>query len=214
MSANWNIATRWITCAYISIGSNTRKCIHEGSLAYPCIFHKNHYILYIKRLFMNISYCSIDSPLGELIAVADEDYLLLLEFSDSKQLQKKLSSLDIGESWSNPLLDQTEKELSEYFAWKRKNFSIPLAPTGTKFQQKAWEALTQIPFGETLSYKQEAILAWNPKAVRAIGGANNKNPIVIIIPCHRVIGADGNLVGYGGGMTRKIWLIEHEKKSL
>lgn len=157
---------------------------------------------------------SISSPLWDLIAVANEDHLLLLEFSDSKQLQKKLWSFTHIENRSNPLLDQTEKELSEYFIWKRENFSIPISPTGTVFQQKAWEALTQIPYGETRSYKEEAILAWNPKAVRAIGGANNKNPIVIIIPCHRVIGADGNLVGYGGGIERKIWLLEHEKKSL
>lgn len=163
---------------------------------------------------MGISYCHIASPLGELIAVANEEYLLLLEFSDSKQLQKKLSSFKMGEGWSNPPLDQTKKELSEYFAWKRKEFSIPVSTTGTEFQKKAWEALTQIPYWETRSYKEEAILAWNPKAVRAIGGANNKNPIVIIIPCHRVIGADGNLVGYGGGIERKIWLLEHEKKSL
>lgn len=157
---------------------------------------------------------SISSPLWDLIAVANEDHLLLLEFSDSKQLPKKLWSLDIIENWSNPLINKTEKELEEYFAWKRKVFTIPLSPTGTIFQQKAWEALTKIPYGETRSYKEEAILAGNPKAVRAIGGANNKNPIVIIIPCHRVIGADGNLVGYGGGIKRKIWLLEHEKKSL
>lgn len=118
------------------------------------------------------------------------------------------------EKWSNPLLNQIKKELEEYFAWKRKMFTIPLKPTGTIFQQKAWEALTKIPYGETRSYKEEANLAGNPKAVRAIGWANNKNPIVIIIPCHRVIGADGNLVGYGGGIERKIWLLEHEKKSL
>lgn len=154
------------------------------------------------------------SLLGNLIAVASEECLLLLEFSDSKQLPKKLSSLGTRENWSNPLLDQTQKELEEYFSWKRKSFTIPLSPTGTVFQKKAWEALTEIPYGETRSYKEEAIIAGNPKAVRAIGGANNKNPIVIIIPCHRVIGADGNLVGYGGGIERKIWLLEHEKTSI
>ncbi len=156
----------------------------------------------------------LTSPIWEITVVANQDHLLLLEFSDSKQLPKKLSSFGTVEHWSNPLLDQTQKELEEYFSWTRKTFTIPLAPSGTDFQKKAWQALTKIPYGETRSYKEEAILAGNPKAVRAIGWANNKNPIVIIIPCHRVIGSDGNLVGYGGGIDRKIWLLKHENQFL
>lgn len=162
--------------------------------------------------YMQLYQKSISSPFWELTVVANEDHLLLLEFSDSKQLPKKLASLGVIEKWSHPIIDRTEKELEEYFTWKRKIFTLPLQPTGTDFQQKAWQALIQIPYWETRSYKEEAILAGNPKAVRAIGGANNKNPIVIIIPCHRVIGADGNLVWYGGGIERKIWLLEHEKQ--
>lgn len=162
---------------------------------------------------MNLSQTTFTSPLWDITAVANESHLLILEFTNSKQLPKKLSSLGTRENWSNPLLDQVQKELEEYFAWKRTIFTIPLLPTGTEFQKKAWKALSRIPYGETRSYKEEALLAGNPKAVRAIGGANNKNPIVIIIPCHRVIWADGNLVGYGGGVTRKIWLLEHEKQS-
>lgn len=178
----------------------------------------------------------IPSPLGDLIAIADEDHLLVLSFADSEWLDQKLLPLLGGvrggttsiphptsptrggvnhliprDDGSSKVLAQTVQELSEYFAWTRENFSIPLAPVGTEFQRKAWEALKQIPYGETRSYQAEATMIGNPKAVRAIGGANNKNPIVIIIPCHRVIGKSGELVWYGGGMERKIWLLEHEK---
>lgn len=159
----------------------------------------------------------LPSPLGDLVAIANETHLLLLEFADSKELEKKLASFDcvitkeIFAGW-HLILEKVELQLGEYFSGKRKLFSLPLAPTGTDFQKKSWEALSRIPYGETRSYKEEAVLAWNPKAVRAIGGANNKNPIVIIIPCHRVIWADGNLVGYGGGMERKMWLLENENK--
>lgn len=174
----------------------------------------------------------IPSPLGDLIAVANGSHLVMLEFADSIALEKKLTVLGVGISsfWTqwriqkhgsfaraqddseNPILIQTRQELSEYFAWTRREFTIPLAPRGTEFQQKAWKALESIPYWETRSYQEEAILAGNPKAVRAIGGANNRNPIVIIIPCHRVIGKDGSLTGYGGWMERKIWLLEHEKR--
>lgn len=182
---------------------------------------------------MNYSQIIIPSPIGELIAVASPTHLMMLEFADSPWLEGKLSSFakELSRSdWGfdsdiksplppftkgvseNPIIQKTILELSEYFAWTRKNFDIPLAPKGTDFQKSAWQALEKIPYGETRSYKEEAILASNSRAVRAIGGANNKNPIVIIIPCHRVIGADGSLVGYGWGIKRKIWLIEHEKK--
>ena len=188
--------------------------------------------MYLFYLFHMLYQSLIDSPLGDLIAIASQTHLLLLEFADSKQLEEKLekSSLNTPSFWTkwriqrhgsfahtqddeeSSILLQTRKELREYFSWTRRSFSLPLAPAGTEFQKKAWEALSRIPYGETRSYKEEAILAWNPKAVRAIGGANNKNPIIIIIPCHRVIGKNGKLVGYGGGMERKVWLLEHEKK--
>lgn len=145
------------------------------------------------------------SPLWDLHAVANDTHLIELRYAD----EKRCSHQDDCET---SILAQTRKELSEYFNGKRETFSIPLSPEGTEFQKKAWKALEKIPYGETRSYKEEAILAWNPKAVRAIGWANNKNPIVVIIPCHRVIWADGKLVGYGGGIERKKWLLEHEKK--
>jgi methylated-DNA-[protein]-cysteine S-methyltransferase len=178
----------------------------------------------------------IDTPVGILMAIASDEYLVMLEFADSPWLEKKITKIAkspfiIGtkgesthtrieqmlrtSSWqesTNKILQKTILQLEEYFTWKRRKFDIPLAPEGTDFQKKAWYALERIPYGETRSYKEEAILAGNPKAVRAIGWANNKNPIIIIIPCHRVIGSDGSLVWYGWGMDRKVWLLNHEQK--
>ena len=115
------------------------------------------------------------------------------------------------------ILEETElilkckNQLEEYFAGKRKTFDLPLVPKGTEFQQKVWKALTEIPYGETRTYGEIAAAVGNPKAARAVGMANNKNPIGIIIPCHRVVGANGKLVGYAGGMEKKEWLLSLEK---
>lgn len=116
------------------------------------------------------------------------------------------------------VLEETEgilackNQLEEYFAGERRAFDLPLAPKGTAFQQKVWRALTEIPYGETRTYGEIAAAIGNPKAARAVGMANNKNPIGILIPCHRVIGADGKLVGYAGGMEKKAFLLELETK--
>lgn len=163
-----------------------------------------------------LSQITIDSPLWDLVALASKDHLLMLEFMDSKVIHSKIQKLkkyynsNIQEA-SNQTLDQTRLELSEYFEGTRQNFTIPLMPLGTAFQKLAWKALEKIPYGETRNYLEEATMIGNPKAVRAIGGANHNNPIVIIIPCHRVIGKNGKLVGYGWGLDRKMWLLEHEK---
>ncbi len=164
-----------------------------------------------------ISQLIILSPLGDLIALANETHLLMLEFADSKEINLKIQKLEklYGsniQAWSNLILEKLKTELREYFEWSRKNFTIPLMPYGTEFQMKAWKALEQIPYWETRNYLEEATMIGNSKAVRAIGGANHNNPIVIIIPCHRVIGKNGKLVGYGGWLDRKIWLLEHEKQ--
>ena len=111
------------------------------------------------------------------------------------------------------LIIECKNQLEEYFAGKRKNFDIPLAPKGTEFQQKVWKALTEIPYGETRTYGEIAAVIGNPKAARAVGMANNKNPIGIIVPCHRVVGANGKLVGYAGGMEKQEFLLELEKKN-
>lgn len=110
------------------------------------------------------------------------------------------------------LLRKTEQELEEYFEGKRKEFDLPLHLHGTEFQKKVWEALRKIPYGETCSYLDIARMVGNPKACRAVGGANHRNPVMILVPCHRVIGADGSLTGYGGGLGVKQYLLELEKK--
>lgn len=110
------------------------------------------------------------------------------------------------------ILKEANKQLQEYFSGKRKMFSLPLAPNGTEFMKKVWNRLIEIPYGKTQSYKEVAGGIGNPKACRAVGLANNKNPIPIIIPCHRVIGADGRLIGYGGGLEIKAYLLNLESK--
>ncbi len=117
-------------------------------------------------------------------------------------------------SKESPLRAQAEQELNEYFAGLRQTFEIPLAPTGTPFQQAVWDALLDIPFGETRSYGQIAAAIGKPNTARAVGGACHNNPIAIIIPCHRVVGANGNLTGYAGGLSLKEYLLQHEQNYL
>jgi methylated-DNA-[protein]-cysteine S-methyltransferase len=112
----------------------------------------------------------------------------------------------------NAVLDEAFRQFDAYLAGKLKAFTLPLAPAGTPFQRRVWQVLETIPYGATWSYKEVATRAGNPLATRAVGMANNRNPIVVIVPCHRVIGADGRLVGYGGGLERKAWLLELEKR--
>lgn len=157
---------------------------------------------------------TLSSPIGDLFALADENSLLFLDFADSREQNKKLQSQYQRYSLhqKNDILIETEKELSEYFAGTRKIFSIPIEFHGSNFQEKSWKWLQDIPYGETRSYQEQANQIWSPTAVRAIGWANHNNPIIIIIPCHRVIGKRGKLIGYSGWLDRKIWLLEHEKK--
>ena len=113
---------------------------------------------------------------------------------------------------ATPLLRQAAAELTAYFAGQLRQFTVPLAPKGTPFQQKVWAALREIPYGETRSYKEIAAMVGNEKACRAVGMANNRNPLPIFIPCHRVVGANGKLVGYAGGLDVKTFLLELEKE--
>lgn len=113
---------------------------------------------------------------------------------------------------STPLLEKTMQQLNAYFAGKLQQFDLPLRPAGTAFQQTVWNQLIQIPFAETITYLHMAKRLGNVKAIRAAASANGKNPLAIIIPCHRVVGADGKLTGYAGGLHRKQWLLEHEAK--
>lgn len=142
------------------------------------------------------------SPLGFIEISGTENYITQVEFTSA---QKNNSAL------IPDVLKQCQKELEEYFAGNRKKFSVKLKPEGTDFQQQVWNELQKIKYGETASYLFIAEKINNPKAVRAVGSANGKNPIVIIIPCHRIIGENGKLTGYGGGLWRKQWLLEHEE---
>lgn len=161
----------------------------------------------------------IETPLGTMIACANENGICMLEFSDRKALPTELKEISKhfdanivqGE---NPHFKTLEKELEEYFEGKLKDFTVPLAPVGTDFQKNVWEILRTIPYGTTRSYQQQADILGNPKAVRAVANANGLNKISIIIPCHRVIGSNGTLTGYGGGIWRKQKLLELEKAIL
>ena len=161
----------------------------------------------------------IETPLGTMIACANENGICMLEFSDRKALPTELK--DISKHFDanivqgeNSHFKTLEKELQEYFAGKLKDFTVPLAPVGTDFQKKVWEILRTIPYGTTRTYQQQADILGNPKAVRAVANANGLNKISIIIPCHRVIGSNGTLTGYGGGIWRKQKLLELEKAIL
>jgi AraC family transcriptional regulator of adaptative response/methylated-DNA-[protein]-cysteine methyltransferase len=157
----------------------------------------------------------LTTPLGPMFACATADGLCLLEFTDRKMLetefedlQKRLRSrIIIGE---NPHIKQVKSELAEYFEGTRKTFNIKLDTPGTDFQQKVWSALLSIPYGQTASYAEQAKRLGDPKAVRAVASANGFNRVAIVIPCHRVIGSDGSLTGYAGGLERKKWLLQHE----
>jgi methylated-DNA-[protein]-cysteine S-methyltransferase len=149
----------------------------------------------------------IDSPVGKLYLAASEDGLTHLLFV--KEADSKLEPTE-GSGEAARIVRKTERQLSEYFARERREFDIPLAPSGTEFQLATWRALRAIPFGETISYGELARRMKRPSAVRAVGAANGANPISIIVPCHRVIGADGSLTGFGGGLEIKRKLLAHE----
>lgn len=161
----------------------------------------------------------IETPMGTMYACGVEEGICLLEFTDRKmletefkQLAKKLNATIVqGENKHFEILEQ---QLEEYFEGKRKEFTVPLYLTGTEFQEKVWNILQEIPYGRTRSYKQQADILGNPKAIRAVATANGMNKIAIIIPCHRVIGSNGELVGYAGGLHRKQKLLELEKAIL
>ena len=162
---------------------------------------------------------TIQTPLGEMIACAVDQGICLLEFTDRKNMEKQFKSLskalnaEIVEK-EHLHFKQLEKELTEYFDGKRDHFEVPLFITGTEFQEKVWQLLREIPMGETRTYKQQSEFLGNPKAIRAVGTANGINKIAILIPCHRVIGSSGELVGYAGGIWRKQKLLELEKAIL
>ncbi len=162
-----------------------------------------------------ISHISLQTPLGEMVAGATDAGLCLLEFADRKMLPteyKQLSKYLDGEfvEQEHPLFIPLRRQLAEYFEGKRREFDILLNAPGTPFQKRAWDELLKIPYGSTRSYKQQAIALGNADSVRAAARANGMNRISIIIPCHRIIGDDGSLTGYGGGLWRKRALLDLE----
>ena len=150
------------------------------------------------------------SPLGTMLIIEENNVLTHLTLSDNTQVVSNFPA-DSLQQKSSSVISSAKIQLNEYFKGTRKIFQLPLNPIGTPFQKKVWNVLCTIPFGETRSYKEIALQIENPKGCRAVGMANNRNPIMLIIPCHRVIGTDGSLIGYAGGIEIKKWLLEHER---
>ena len=163
-----------------------------------------------------ISFTSYDSPVGKLTLAAVSDRICMLEFADSDRATgslDKISSItrqDIKQQTS-PVLKDASMQLDEYFSGKRKVFDLPLELFGSDFRKKVWNELLKIPYGETRTYTQQTLILGDPKAIRAVASANGANMIAIIVPCHRVVGSNGKLTGYAGGIWRKRWLLEHER---
>ena len=158
---------------------------------------------------MKLAFMEMTSPVGTLKLVANDTALVAVLWENENPKRVRLAELI--EQVHHPILLETQKQLTEYFAGKRQQFDLPLDFEGTEFQKKVWQALLTIPFGETRSYRDIAEQIGNVKAVRAVGAANDKNPISIIAPCHRVVGANGKLVGFAGGLENKEILLKIEQ---
>ena len=154
----------------------------------------------------------IDSPVGPLTIVATDQGVRAILWPDDDPTRVRLDT-----SIENPdhrVISMTVTQLSEYFDGERTDFDVPLDPVGTEFQRAAWDALRSIPYGTTVSYGEQAERMGDRRKARAVGAANGRNPISIVVPCHRVVGADGTLTGFAGGTDTKAWLIEHERRQL
>ena len=157
---------------------------------------------------MATAYSIHASPIGDLLLVTDDTALTRLHVLNGKYVPAVQA--DWRRDRSHPVLLQTQRELDAYFARQLQAFSVPIAPQGTPFQRSVWAALTTIPYGATRTYAQQAQAIGQPAAIRAVGAANGRNPISIIVPCHRVIGADRAMTGYAGGVPAKRWLLDLE----
>lgn len=155
------------------------------------------------------NYKWIESPIGKLLLTANGRSLTGLYLKGQKHFP--CLSEDCQENVELEIFDQTQEQLAAYFAHKRQNFNLSLAPQGTAFQKQVWHHLDQIPFGQTTSYSALANVIKKPGAARAVGAANGRNPISIIVPCHRVVAVNGSMTGYAGGIDRKRWLLRHEQ---
>lgn len=147
----------------------------------------------------------VTSPIGTLALASNGHALMQLLVAESETPEPADVPAD-----ADPVLSEAREQLGAYFDARLTTFDLPLDPHGTEFQRRVWDALREIPFGETISYAELARRIGNPKAMRAVGAANGRNPLMIVIPCHRVIGVDGSLTGFGAGIERKRWLLDHE----
>ncbi|MFC3813831.1 methylated-DNA--[protein]-cysteine S-methyltransferase [Lysobacter sp. GCM10012299] len=154
-----------------------------------------------------IVHTTIDSPVGPLLLAASDGGMHLIEFHTPRHPMRRDAGWHEGD---NALLRMARRQLEEYFAGERRQFELPLAPQGTAFQCEVWHTLAAIPYGETISYAQLAQQVGKPSAVRAVGAANGRNPLPLVLPCHRVIGSDGSLTGFGGGLPTKQFLLQME----
>jgi methylated-DNA-[protein]-cysteine S-methyltransferase len=155
---------------------------------------------------------TMHSPVGELRLIASERGLrAILWGAEDAARVASVNEADLVEG-RTAILDQTVAQLEEYFAGTRREFDLPLDPLGTPFQQSAWMVLRSIPYGRTMSYGEQARRLGDPNKARAVGAANGKNPLSIVVPCHRVIGSTGHLTGFGGGLEAKSWLLDHERQ--
>lgn len=164
-----------------------------------------------------ISLKRIDTPLGRMCIGGTNKGICLFDFQYRRSINPIMNRIegylnDKFQEGDHPLFEVVETQINEYFVGERKSFDVPLNLAGTPFQKSVWEGLMKIPYGETRSYKQQSIFLGNEKSIRAVAGANGDNGIAIIVPCHRVIGEDGSLTGYGGGLQRKKWLLDLEKR--
>lgn len=155
---------------------------------------------------------TIDSPVGNLRLIASERGLRAILWGAEDV--ERIASIDMADlvEGSTPILDQAVTQLAQYFAGTRREFDLPLDPVGTPFQQSAWMVLRTIPYGQTISYGQQARRLGDPNKARAVGAANGKNPLSIVVPCHRVIGSTGHLTGFAAGLDIKSWLLDHERQ--
>jgi methylated-DNA-[protein]-cysteine S-methyltransferase len=160
---------------------------------------------------MSLAYKTIDSPVGRLKLVASDKGLVAVLWENDKPNRVRLGAMVADQR--HPILLDTERQLKQYFAGERKTFSVALDMRGTSFQKNVWEALLAIPFGETRSYGQLAKQLGNARAMRAVGAANGRNPVSIIVPCHRVIGSSGKLIGFAGGLETKARLLSLEEQA-
>lgn len=165
---------------------------------------------------ITMRFLTMHSPVGDLTLAANDRGLAVVHFERYKHGPTPAAhaawTRDDGRNPESGVLARAREQLTAYFAGTRRTFDLPLAPSGTPFQTRVWDELRRIPFGERTSYGELARRLGNPAASRAVGAANGRNPISIIVPCHRVVGANGSLTGFGGGIERKRWLLAHEQR--